>query len=85
MKNISKEKIDTVVEKIVTTIEQDMEKYGYTMSDTLYNAMLKDMSDCIVESQLCEDEDLSEYVQEYYFYLSKSISRIDFSQIINSA
>lgn len=85
MENISKEKIDTVVEKIVTTIAQNMEKYGYTMSDTLYNAMLKDMSDCIVESQLCEDEDLSEYVQEYYFYLSKSISRVDFSQVINSA
>ena len=81
---MNKEKIDTVVGKIVDTIEQDMETYGYTLSDTLYNAMLEDMSDCIVESQLSDDEDVSEYIQEYYFHLAASISRIAFSQIINS-
>jgi len=81
---MNKEKIDTVVGKIVDTIEQDMETYGYTLSDTLYNAMLEDMSDCIVESQLSDDEDVPEYIQEYYFHLAASISRIDFSQIINN-
>mgnify|MGYP006975424208 CR=1 FL=1 len=83
MKNMTNQNTSQMVDKIVTAIAQHMDKSGLSMSDTLYNALLDDMSDCIEEAKKCGDTDLTEYVKQYYETLSTAIAAVDFEQVVN--
>lgn len=83
MNNMTNQNTSQMVDKIVTAIAQHMDKSGLEMSDTLYNAFLEDMSDCIEEARNYGDTDLTEYVQQYYETLSTAIAAVDFEQVVN--
>lgn len=83
MKNMTNQNISQMVGKIVTAIAQHMDKSGMEMSDTLYNAFLEDMPNCIEEARNYGDTDLIEYVQQYYETLSTAIAAVDFEQVVN--
>lgn len=78
-----KQEIETIAQRIAGAVAKCMEDSGYTMSDVLYNAIIQDISNCIEESKLCGDDDILEYVQNYYGTFSDAIAMVDFENVIS--
>lgn len=79
----TKQEIETIAQHIADVISKCMEDSGYAMSDVLYNAIMQDMHNCIEESKLCGDDDILEYVQNYYGTFSDAIAMVDFENVIS--
>ena len=85
MKNTNSQDTTNIAENIVTTIAQRMDDMGAVISDTLYNALIEDMSNSIEESKYYGDDDLTEYIQNYYTTFSNAIAAVDFAQVVKDA
>lgn len=81
----TKQEIETIAQRIADAISKCMEDSGYAMSDVIYNAIVQDMRNCIEESKLCGDDDILEYVQNYYGTFSDAIAMVDFENVIAQA